>query len=265
MKNTAFFILFILFRLPLLAQDVLYVSESKVTHLVCPDKVSYLQAGDANLLLAEVVSTQPNLIRVKAIDNFEMESSLTVVCDGKIYSLLVRYRDTCEICYELESFLPENAEAQIPGLSDYGFKKTSIQLLAKPQGNISLRSSKENKVKLSLKNIYQQGGALYFELQITNTSNLPFKVESYYWWIKDGKRMKATNTQEYRLAPLYQHYGLKIIPAGESIREVFVLQGLFLPDKRILQLELLEDALGNTGRKLSLGIKNRHLLKAKGL
>lgn len=248
-----------------MAQDVLYVSESKVTHLVCPDKVSYLQAGDAGLLLVEVVTDQPNLIRVKAAREFGRESSLTVVCDGKIYSLLVQYRDTSEITCQLGSFASENLETGTSLLTDYSYKQSSIHLLSRSRGKSRLKAASDYKVKITLHTIYQHDGVLYFELEVNNKSNLPFDIEGYYWWIKDKKKMKATNTQEYQLIPLYQHYGLSSIPAGESIREVFVLQGLILPDKRRLKLELLEDAMGNTGRKLVLEIKNRQLLKAKDL
>jgi len=46
---------------------------------------------------------------------------------------------------------------------------------------------------------------------------------------------------------------------------VFVLPKLTIPEKRVLRLEMLEQALGNTGRKLSLEIKNRDILHARKL
>jgi hypothetical protein len=77
--------------------------------------------------------------------------------------------------------------------------------------------------------------------------------------------VKATNAQEYRLQPGFRYYGITTIPAETTLREVFALPRLTIPEKRILRIEMLEKALGNTGRKLSLEIKNRDILRARKL
>jgi hypothetical protein len=50
-----------------------------------------------------------------------------------------------------------------------------------------------------------------------------------------------------------------------TVREVFVMEKMTIPDSRILKIELGEKALGNTGRNLSFNLKNKDILKARKL
>jgi hypothetical protein len=106
---------------------------------------------------------------------------------------------------------------------------------------------------------------LFFQISITNQTNTAYRLEDFNWWIDDKRQMKAVNVQEYQIHPEFQYYGITSIPPETTLREVFVLPKLTIPGKRVLRIEMLEQALGNTGRKLSLEIKNRDILKAKKL
>ena len=262
-------ILFILFLHQVLtAQNRLAITESKATHLVCPDRVSYLQVGDPALILAEIVPELPNLIRIKATGAFEKQSSLTVVCAGRIYSLILEYgdEDIQKITFHLEAFHSEKAGSYSGGMMpDYVLKSLSDQILSKHKSHVKKRKAEKDGIQLKLKNICLKNDALFFEVQITNKTNLNYDVESFHWWIDDKNQHKATNVQEYQVFPAYQRYDVKVIPAKTTIREVFVLPKLTIPDQRVLQIELLEKALGNTGRKLSLEVKNKDILKARSL
>jgi conjugative transposon TraN protein len=266
MKNLFMTIPILIFQLSLFAQNYLPVSDSKATHLVCPDKVSYLQVGDPTLILAEVVPELPNLVRIKATGSFEKESSLTVVCAGRIYSLILDFEDSEEITYDLESFHFEKAGGSSSGLMpDYVLKALSEQILLKRKSLVRGVKQKKDGIKVQLKTITQKNGFLFFEVRITNKTNLAYRVESFHWWIDDRKQFKATNTQEYQIEPRYRYHEITVIPGYTTVREVFVLPNLVLPDKRVLRLEMIEKALGNTGRRLIIEIKNKDILKAKEL
>ncbi|MDX9882630.1 MAG: conjugative transposon protein TraN [Prolixibacteraceae bacterium] len=266
MKTFVIIIPILIFYFSAFAQIDLPVCENKATHLVCPDKVSYLQVGDPALILAETVPELPNLIRIKATGAFEKQSSLTVVCAGRIYSLILEYADTDEITYDLRSFASEKAGSYSGGMMpDYVLKELSDQVLSKKKSHVKRRKAEKDGIKLRLKNIYLKSDALFFEVEMTNKNNLTYDVEGFHWWIDDKKQHKATNVQEYQIFPSYQRYDVKVIPAKTTIREVFVLPKLTIPDHRVLQIEMLEKALGNTGRKLSLEIKNKDILKARKL
>ena len=86
---------------------------------------------------------------------------------------------------------------------------------------------------------------------------MAFDAEAFNFWIADRRRQKATNVQEYQLKPDYAHFELKRVQANDSAIEVFVIEKLTIPDKRVLRIEMIEKSTGNTGRKLTLELKNR--------
>lgn len=245
------------------AQDRIEVCENKATHIISNEKVTYLQVGDHDKIMAEIVPEHPNLVRVKAVKNFEGESSLTLVSAGKVYSLFVKYTDTNELSWQLEDFhFMKNGNLVGGRLPEYLLREISFQILSKNKKHIKKRKEKKDGIRFQLTNIYLKNDFLFFELEITNQTNLGYEVEGFHWWIGDKRQYKATNVQEYPVEPKYQHYNIKTIPAKTKLREVFVLPKFTIPDKRILTIEMLEKALGNTGRKLSLEVKNRDILEA---
>ncbi len=252
------------FHLSLVAQNSIQVNATKATHIICPEKVSYLQVGDHSKIISEVVPEHPNLVRVKAVEPFEGESSLTLVSAGRIYSLLISYGEVGPIEYRLETFSGEKAGTSAEGpVPEYVLKELCRQMLFRQGRHIHNRKTKKDGIILKLNNIGLNNDLLFFEISITNTSNISYKIDGFNWWIDDKRQMKATNVQEYLLHPEFMYYGITTIPAETTLREVFVLSKLTISDKRILRIEMLEKALGNTGRKLSFEIKNRDILKAR--
>jgi conjugative transposon TraN protein len=263
MKIIIISILFFLFSIATIAQNQITVCETKASHIICPEKVSYIQVGDQSKIIAEVVPEHTNMVRIKALEPFEGESSLTIVSSNKVYSLFVEYGNTMQISYQLESFHSvKTGDTGSAILPEYLLKELSYQILSKEKKHINKRKTKKDGIKFQLTNIYLKQDILFFELEITNTTNMGYDVENFHWWIDDKKQYKSTNVQEYQVEPDYQHYNIKYIPAKTSLREVFVLPKLTIPDKRILRIEILEKALGNTGRKLTLDIQNKDILEA---
>jgi conjugative transposon TraN protein len=264
MKNTFLFITIFLFSTAVFAQNQIEVCETKTTHIICTEKVSYLQVGDNSRIIAEIVPEHPNMVRVKAVEPFEGESSLTIVCANRVYSLFVCYANNSDISYRLESFSFEktgNSGSNI--LPEYLLKEYSYQILSCRGRCIVNRKEKKDGIKFSLTNVYLKNDALFFVIEITNKTNMGYEVEGFHWWIDDKKQYKSTNVQEYQIEPDYQHYNIKYVPAKTTLREVFVLPKLTIPDKRILRIEILEKALGNTGRKLILDVQNKDILNAQ--
>lgn len=264
MKQAFIILSFILSSLAMHAQNRIEICRSKATHIISKEKISYLQVGDHSKIIAEIIPEHPNMLRIKAMEEFEGESSLTVVSADKVYSLLVNYSETNEISYAMEDFYGKNTgESGTGKLPEYLLKELCHQVLNNCIQKPVKTKTKSEGIIFCLRNIYLKQDVLFFELEITNTTNIAYTIQDCYWWIDDKKEFKATNVQEYKLDPIYSHYGVEYVPAKTTLREVFVLPKLTIPDKRILRVELLEKALGNTGRKLSLEIKNKHILNAK--
>jgi conjugative transposon TraN protein len=244
----------------------LKVSDTKTSHLVCPDKVNYVQAGDYSIIQAEVVPELSNLVRIKAAQPFDKPTSLTVVCADHIYSFELTYGNDAPITYPIESFESQQAmtfSGQL--MPDYLLKDLCDQVLEKHRHQFHIRKAKKDGIEVRLNSISLKNDALFFEVQITNKTNMSYDVESFNFWITDRKKAKATNVQEYQVFPQYQRNKVQRIPGDVTVREVFVMEKMTIPDQRILKIELGEKALGNTGRKLSFNLKNRDILKARKL
>jgi len=246
--------------------NILKVSDTKTSHLVCPDKVSYVQAGDYSLVQAEIVPEHSNMVRIKAAQPFEKPTSLTIVCADHIYSFELCYGNDAPITYPIESFASQPAMTFSGKLMpDYLLKDLCDQVLDKHSVHYRKRKTEKDGIKIRLNTIFLKNDALFFEIQVTNKTNMAYDVESFNFWITDKRQTKATNVQEYQVFPQYQRNKVLRIPGKMTVREVFVMEKMILPDQRILKIELGEKALGNTGRKLSFNLKNRDILKARKL
>ena len=114
--------------------DTLRISDSKTAHLVCPDKVDYVQAGDYTLVQAEIVPELSNIVRVKATQTFEKPTSLTVVCAGRIYSFELVFGSDVPITYPVEIFHSQDAMTFSGKLMpDYLLRDLCNQVLDKHQ------------------------------------------------------------------------------------------------------------------------------------
>lgn len=264
MRHIIFVAVFFSFALGSGAQNTIEVCQNKTTHLIAEEKITYVQAGDPEKLIAEIVPGQANMVRVKALEVFEGTSSLTLVSANRAYSLLVVYADADRILYRLEDFPGEKAGAlTIGSFPENYLRDLCSQILVKRKSKTTRIKTRKDGIIFRLRSIYVKQDMLFFELEISNTTNLALEVDDILWWVEDAKVAKATNAQEYPLAELYRHYRWKTVPAGASVRELVVLPKLMIPGQRVLKIELLEKALGNTGRKLSLQVKNKAILKAK--
>ena len=109
MKTFLILIICALFQFSVSAQNILKISDTKTSHLVCPDKVQYVQSGDYSIVQVEVVPELSNLIRVKAVQPFDKPTSLTVVCADRIYSFELQYGNDAPITYPIETFDSQKA------------------------------------------------------------------------------------------------------------------------------------------------------------
>jgi hypothetical protein len=148
-------------------------------------------------------------------------------------------------------------------MSDISLKEVSDKALSRKARNAVFRCIEKNGIVMEVRNICVRGDALFLVLRITNRTNMPFDAEAFNFWITDCKRHKATNVQEYQLVPDYTRFDIKGVAPGESVKEVFVIEKLTVPDKRVFRIEMVERAPGNTGRKLTIHLGNKHLQKAE--
>ena len=264
MKRILIVLLFTIFTLISSAQNILQLSNKKSVHVVCPDKVLYVSCGDDSEIQAEILPELSNIVRIKALHPFEGQTSVTVVCAGRIHSVAAQFGNCDVLTYQLES-LPSEKAFPFSGklMPDESLKGVSDQVLSRKGNHTIHRSTRKNGILMEVKDICIKGDALFMVIQVTNCTNMAFDAEAFNFWIADRRQQKATNVQEYQLVPEYTRFELKRVPAYDSASEVFVIEKLTIPDKRVLRIEMIEKSTGNTGRKLTLELKNRDLRKAE--
>lgn len=264
MKSLLLISFFSIFALTSPAQNILQLSDKKSVHVVCPDKVLYVSCGDDSEIQAEILPELSNIVRVKALHPFEGQTSVTVVCAGRIYSVAAQFGNCDVLTYQLES-LPSEKAYPFSGklMPDESLKGVSDQVLSHKGNHTIHRSTRKNGILMEVRDICIKGDALFLVIQVTNCTNMAFDTEAFNFWIADKKQQKTTNVQEYQLTPDYARFELKRIPAQDRATEIFVIEKLTIPDKRVLRIELIEKSTGNTGRKLTLELKNRDLRKAE--
>ncbi|MDQ2178566.1 DUF4138 domain-containing protein [Marinifilum sp. D714] len=248
-------IIFLLFAQYIRAQKTLQVHENKVTHIISKQKISYLQVGSHELIMAEIVKEHPNLLRVKALKEFEGESTLSLVAEGKLYSLSLSYGVEGKNSYLLEEFTFQPADLLLSqSLRKSEMEMACMKLLGQKKTGAGARISKQG-LQLHFKNIAFKEDLIFVLLELKNANQMEIELEGYRWWIKDKKQLKASNHQEYQIHPQYRYFELKSIPGKSSRKEIFVFPRFRIPEQKILQIQMLEKAMGNTGRRISLELK----------
>lgn len=264
MKKLLIIPMFSIFTLISSAQHILQLSDKKSVHVVCPDKVLYASCGDDSEIQAEILPKLSNIVRVKALHPFEGETSVTVVCAGRIYSVAAQFGNCSVLTYQVES-LPSEKAFPFSGklMPDESLQGVSDQVLSRKGRHTVHRSARKNGILMEVSDICIKGDGLFIAMKVTNCTNMAFDAEAFNFWIADHRQQKATNVQEYQLTPDYVRFELKRVPAQDSASEVFVIEKLTIPDKRVLRIEMIEKSTGNTGRKLTLKLRNRDLIKAE--
>ncbi len=98
------------------------------------------------------------------------------------------------------------------------------------------------------------------------TYNLPFThITNQFIYVPGQQEVKSILENSYKKIYSLSRFSTENkINSGliENFLDTVVLPKLTIPDKRILRIEMLEKALGNTGRKLALEIQNKDILQA---
>jgi|GEM_PF-4114907 len=190
MKQLILTIAFFLFSLAITAQNQIKICQNKATHLIAKEKITYVQVGDPDKLIAEVVPEKPNMVRVKALDEFSEESSLTMVSANRSYSLFVKYSDADRISYILEDFHWEKAgDLNIGPVPEYYLKELCSQILRKDiQKPVKAKSHKDG-IIFRLRNIYLKQDLLFFELKLATPPT------SLWMWMTTTGGSETRNVQ----------------------------------------------------------------------
>lgn len=232
------------------------VTVNKTTNLVFPFSITHVDRGSQDIL-AEQVNEAGNVLELKAaIDSFAETNLSVITADGALYSFDVKY--AC-LPKQLNIVLSkERPAAQIKN-NEAAFVHTS-SFIAKDARNFHGIAGRHDEIKAVLYGLYVQNDMLYFDLKLSNASNVSFNIDALRCTIKDKQKGKRTATQELPLAPVYATDLQQSIRADTAQHVLFTLPKFTLPDNKYLLIHITEQ---NGGRDINLRIRDRHLLRAK--
>ncbi|MCT4646341.1 MAG: conjugative transposon protein TraN [Carboxylicivirga sp.] len=266
MKTQILLLLALVLTININAQNHIQVSEHTAVHLICPAAVSYIQVGSHTKLLAEAIPEHPHIVRIKAIEAFKDTSSLTLLCANKLYAFQVSYNSHCPLQLKLYNYRGDEIKEQ-PGTSLplHQMLACMHQLQLNNTGKKSIQSTKTNRIELTLNEIRVRKDLLFVKLTIKNHSNQIYKAEAPTFLMRDKKPKKAANVQEYKLQPVRLSASNLSVQPGEKTSIVVVLNSFSIPKHKQVEITLLEETAGYTGRDLSLSFGNKAIIKAKAL
>ncbi len=248
----------------------LEVTFNKTTNLVFPTPIASVDRGSQDIIVEKAVGVE-NILRVKAdVKTFE-ETNLSVITnDGKFYSFLVNYNhNPSYLNVDISSlFSPiHRTSMQTEWLTSSVAMteqnlKTFCESAISQEANIHGVKNKESKMSLALTGFYVKEHVMFCRLRIENDSQINFDIEQFRLYIRDKKQSKRTAAQENEVLPLYISGDTSGVKRKAKDTLVIAVPKFTIPDGKYMAIEIMER---NGGRHLTLNVKNRHVVKAKGL
>ena len=119
-------------------------------------------------------------------------------------------------------------------------------------------SSKQNRMKMRLNNIYSVGEYFFLDFSIENRTNIRFDIDEMRVKLCDKKQSKATNVQMVELTPAMILDPSRAFRKG--YRNVIVLKKMTFPNDKVVVIELSEKQI--SGRTITLNIDYEDVLYA---
>ena len=119
-------------------------------------------------------------------------------------------------------------------------------------------STKQNRMKMRLNNIYSVGEYFFLDFSIENRTNIRFDIDELRVKLCDKKQSKATNVQMVELTPAMILDPSRAFRKG--YRNVIVLKKMTFPNDKVLSIEISEKQI--SGRTITLNIDYEDVLYA---
>lgn len=258
----------------IIAPHKVEVTFSKTVHILFPSEVKYVDLGSFDIIADKAMGAE-NVVRIKAaIKGFEGETNFSVItADGCFYSFNVVYADEpAQLSIEMEDWLNRNPMGgtvndrmfvklkELGGETPLVVNRIMYTLYKKNKRDIKHIGSKKYGIQTLLKGVYINNDLLYLHTVLRNYSNVSFDIDYVRFKVIDKKVAKRTAMQENNIEPVRTFNRLTTIDGKDTVRNVFVLPKLTLPDDKVLVVEFYEKG---GARHQSFRIENTDLVAAK--
>jgi conjugative transposon TraN protein len=240
------------------------VTFNKTSTIIFPASIASVDRGSRDVL-AQKAKGVNNVLQLKAARVNFKETNLTVITtDGDLHHFFIRYADRPSV-FTIEALKHRSTtEAGSTPLlfestiTDAQFQRLSRHIVEKSDRTIKKKS--RHQMKLELKGIYINASVMFFHINISNASNIPFDTEMLRFYIKDKSKAKRTAFQELTQTPINIYGNVDQVKGQSSSDIVYAMPKFTIPDAKALVIELYEK---NGGRNLSLSVANSTIVKAQ--
>ena len=237
----------------IIAPHRIEVTFRKTVHILFPSEVKYVDLGSFDII-ADKATGAENVVRIKAaVKGFERETNFSVItADGCFYSFNVVYKDEpAQLSIEME---------ELGGETPLVVNRIMYTLYKKNKRDIRHIGCKKYGIQTLLKGIYINNDLLYLHTSVRNRSDISFDIDYIRFKVIDKKVAKRTAMQENFIEPVRTYNRLTTVDGKATVRNVFVLPKLTLPDDKLLVVEIYEKG---GARHQSFRIENTDLVAAK--
>ena len=188
-------------------------------------------------------------------------------------SLHVVYKnEPAQLSIEMEDWLRKNPMGgaaddrmfvklrELGGETPLVVNRIMYTLYKKNKRDIRHIGCKKYGIQTLLKGIYINNDLLYLHTSLRNTSDISFDIDHIRFKVVDKKVTRRTAMQENIIEPVRTYNRLTTVDGKATVRNIFVLPKLTLPDDKLLVVEIYEKG---GARHQSFRIENTDLVAAK--
>ena len=242
----------------IIAPHLIEVTFSKTVHILFPSEVKYVDLGSYDII-ADKATGAENVVRIKSA--------------VKGYSFNVVYKnEPAQLSIEMEDWLRKNPMGgaaddrmfvklkELGGETPLVVNRVMYTLYKKNKRDIRHIGCKKYGIQTLLKGIYINNDLLYLHTSLRNTSDISFDIDHIRFKVVDKKVARRTAMQENIIEPVRTYNRLITVDGKATVRNIFVLPKLTLPDDKLLVVEIYEKG---GARHQSFRIENTDLVAAK--
>lgn len=236
------------------------VAFSKTTNIIFPYSIVSVDIGSRDVLAQKAKGVE-NILQIKAAkESFPQTNISIITADGKLISFLVDYAEQPSVLnLSLTSISRQNTIAIPSETINQEQMEHYASMASESKEKIRGIKDKAFGIRFRLSGLFIHDDIMLLRFKISNQTNINYDIDQLRLYIRDQKRSKRTATQEIEILPvLVQNNTSKV--AGQSDNTiVFAVPKFTIPDKKYLDVELMEK---NGGRHLELHVKNKKIVKA---
>lgn len=235
------------------APEYVYISRLYTSHMVFSSDISYVDLSDMQDVTAAVVEKSPNVLAIKALDDFGARtSSVTVLeADGWLHTYVLRYGEHPEA--KIMNMMRKDPDGNRTAASRLRNQDAPLlkEVLGYPQQLFHIATRKE-RISVVCENIFSYSDITYIVLRIENGGGVSFEAGKTGFVI--GSRHRGKKIVEEAPLLVKNSVGSLTAAPGETSRMAFSFDKVTLSPNQVLRVCVYEE---NGRREFFLTLSNK--------